>query len=377
MTERGRPRAVVIGLGDTGVLVAMRLARRFDVVGISARPALVSGQELGNRLARPDHWRRNFLVPLDRYRGLDAVTVLHGLASSVDTERREVHVDLADGGSRVESYDVLVVASGVTNGFWRHGRLETEDDIERNLRGVAVELDAAGTVAVVGGGATGVSVAGNLAARHPDKEIHLFHGGDEPLPGYHPRTRVQVVEELRRSGVHVHPGHRARIEGVNTDELTTAPVEWTTGQDPFDADVVVWAVGRVRPNTAFLPDAMLDDDGFVRVDEHLRSLVHPDVLAIGDVAATDPHRSSARNWGYRVAVRNAAVAGGVGRGRLARFRAPRNRWGSVLGVQDDGMLVFRPDGRGFRVPHRLVQPLLFDAWTHTVMYRGVRRRSRR
>ena len=42
-----RPRIVVAGLGDTGVLIATRLARTCDVVGISTRPALVSGQELG------------------------------------------------------------------------------------------------------------------------------------------------------------------------------------------------------------------------------------------------------------------------------------------------------------------------------------------
>ncbi|WP_372443034.1 hypothetical protein [Mycolicibacterium baixiangningiae] len=48
-----RPRIALAGLGDSGVLTAMRLARDFDVVGISPRPGLVSGQELGVRLARP------------------------------------------------------------------------------------------------------------------------------------------------------------------------------------------------------------------------------------------------------------------------------------------------------------------------------------
>ncbi len=42
-----RKRVVIAGLGDTGVLTAIRLARRFDVVGISVNPGLVSGQELG------------------------------------------------------------------------------------------------------------------------------------------------------------------------------------------------------------------------------------------------------------------------------------------------------------------------------------------
>ena len=49
-----RKRVVIAGLGDSGVLTAIRLARHADVVGISAKPALVSGQELGWRLSRPD-----------------------------------------------------------------------------------------------------------------------------------------------------------------------------------------------------------------------------------------------------------------------------------------------------------------------------------
>ena len=48
-----RPRVVIAGLGDSGLLTAIRLARSADVVGISAKPALVSGQELGVRLTRP------------------------------------------------------------------------------------------------------------------------------------------------------------------------------------------------------------------------------------------------------------------------------------------------------------------------------------
>lgn len=48
-----RKRVVIAGLGDVGVLTAIRLAPHFEVVGISAKPGLVSGQELGVRLARP------------------------------------------------------------------------------------------------------------------------------------------------------------------------------------------------------------------------------------------------------------------------------------------------------------------------------------
>jgi NADH dehydrogenase FAD-containing subunit len=368
----GTARVVVAGLGDTGVLVAVGLARHANVVGVATRPALVSGQELGNRLARPEHWRRNFLIPLRRFRRLDRVQVLHGRISEVDAERSVVRVELADGSSAVEPYDALVISSGVTNGFWRQHRVEGLEDVERDLARVQARLDAAGSVAVVGGGATGVSVAASLAERHPDKEIHLFHSADEPLPGYHSSARRWAIGELERAGVHRHRGHRAEIpEGFRVDRLTTGAVPWSTGQAPFEADVTLWAVGEVRPNSDFLPADMLEASGFVRVDEHLRVPGYANVFAVGDIAASDPHRSSARNWGYFVVTHNVRALL-RGRGRMRRYRAPANRWGSILGLQDNGMVVFQPNGRSFRVPRWAVQPMLFRAWTHGILYRGLR-----
>jgi NADH dehydrogenase FAD-containing subunit len=362
---------VVAGLGDTGVLVATRLARTCDVVGISTRPALVSGQELGNRLTDPERWRRSYLVAHRRFRRLDRVRTVHGRITAVDLEGREVHVERTDGTAAVEPYDVLVLATGASNGFWRHDRVEDLSEIEDDLAAVSAQLDAAATIAVVGGGATGVSAADNLA-RRGGATVHLFHAGDEPLPGYHPKVRRWIVGQLRADGVVVHPGHRAVVpEGFTGDRLTHEPVEWSTGQPPFAADVTLWAVGGARPHSAFLPAEILDDDGFVRVDEHLRVVGHPNVFAVGDVAASDPNRSSARNWGYRVVVAN-VLALARGRGRLKRFRAPEHRWGSILGLQDDGLIVVQPDGKRFRIPRWAAEPLLFRLFVTGYLYGGLR-----
>jgi len=364
---------VVAGLGDTGVLVAANLPTGIDVTAIGTRPALVSGQELGNRLADPEGWRRNYLLPLRRFRRLDRVRVWHGRVTGIDLPDREAQVELADGSTTRVPYDVLVIATGVTNGFWRDDRLEDLAGIDAGLARAADRIGAAATVAVVGGGATGVSAAYNLARRHADKEVHLFFSGDEPLPGYHPDTRGRLARHLAKAGVHLHPGHRAVLpEGSAGAELTSAPVEWSTGQGPFTADVVLWAVGRVRPNAGFLPAEVLDEHGFVRVDEHLQVPGHPEVFAVGDVAATDPNRSSARNWGYRVVTHNVGVAVS-GRGKQKAFEAPRHRWGSITGIQDDGLTVFQPNGKAFRVPRWAVQPLLFDFYTRILLYRGLRR----
>lgn len=360
-------------MGDTGVLVATRLARSCDVVGISTRPALLSGQELGTRLTDPERWQRSYLVPYRRFRRLDRVRAVQGRIVSVDLDGSEVHIERADGDTSVEPYDVLVIATGASNGFWRNDRVEDLSAIDTELTAVAARLEAAATVAVVGGGATGVSVADNLA-RKGGTEVHLFHSGDQPLPGYHPKVREWITSRLRDDGVQVHPRHRAVVpEGFTGDRLTTDPVAWSTGQPPFQADLTLWAVGGVRPHTTFLPPEVLDDDGFVRVDEHLRVPGRRNVFAVGDVAASDPLRSSARNWGYRVVVANVRALTGTKDEELERFDAPEYRWGSVLGVQDDGFVIVQPNGRRVRVPKRVAEPLLLRVILERFLYGGLRK----
>lgn len=370
-----RKRIVVAGMGDTGVLVASHLGRSFDVVGISTKPALVSGQELGNRLADPDRWRRNFLTPLSRFRRLDRVRIVHGSIARVDPVERVVAVDTADGRRVDEPYDLLVVATGTTNGFWRQARVEDVATVEAQIVDTTERIEKAASIAIVGGGPTGVSSAANLARRHPDKTIDLYFSQDEPLPGYHPRVRRSLARELTARGVRLHPGHRAEVpaDDDTADRLSSEPVRWTTGQTPAEADLVLWAIGRTRPNSAFLPAEVLDDDGFVRVDEHLQVVGHPEVFAVGDVAATDPNRSSARNWGHRVVVANVKAVAAGRTDKLRSFKAPEHRWGSILGFEDDGMTIYQPNGKRFRVPAWAVQPILIDVITRKVIYGGVRR----
>ena len=98
-----RKRVVIAGLGDSGVLTAIRLARHADVVGISAKPALVSGQELGWRLSRPEEWARANWIPFDRFRALDRVRTVHGTLTGVDLAARTVSIRGDDGTSTQET----------------------------------------------------------------------------------------------------------------------------------------------------------------------------------------------------------------------------------------------------------------------------------
>lgn len=352
------------------MLTAIKLARRFDVVGISTKPGLISGQELGVRVARPDDWARDYWTGFDRFRGLDRVRTVHGVLTGVDLARRTVSVDAA-GTTLEEPYDALVISTGVTNGFWRQPGWQTADEIGQELQTVHKRLAAAGSIAIIGGGAAAVSAAANLATVLPGSDIGLYFPGEHALPQHHWRVWHRIEKRLRAAGVAVHPGHRAVIPvGFGCDSITSEPVHWSTGQSPATPDAVLWAIGKVRPNTAWLPADLLDEHGFVRVTPQLQIPGHPEVFAVGDVAATDPLRASARSRADGLVARN--VTAHLDGGRMRDYRPPSARWGSVLGVQRDGLEVFAPTGQAVRFPawsfDRVVRPWIIRRG----IYRGVR-----
>ena len=364
-------RVVVAGLGDSGLLTAMKLARHFDVVGISAKPALVSGQELGVRLARPTDWARDYWIPFDRFRGLDRVRTVQAELTGLDTDARTVLARAADGTPLTEPYDALVISTGVTNGFWRQPNLQSANEIDADLRDAHEQLAAAASIAVIGGGAAAVSSAANLAAVWPDKSIDLYFPGERALPSHHPRVWAALRRRLTDAGVGLHPGHRAELpDGFAAERLTDDPVRWSTGQPDVSPDVVLWAIGRVRPNTAWLPAGLLDDDGFVGVTSELTVPGYPGVFAIGDVAATDPLRSSARNRADGLLARN--VRAWFDGKPLRSYQPATRRWGSVLGVQPDGLQVFAPNGLAFRFPAWSIDRVLQPWIVRRGIYGGIR-----
>lgn len=366
-----RERVVIAGLGDAGVLTAIRLARHADVVGISAKPALVSGQELGVRLARPQDWARDNWIPFDRFRSLDKARTVQASLTGVDLAARTVFARSDDGATIAEQYDTLVISTGVTNGFWRRPTLQSAAEIGADLRDAHDRLASAGSVIIVGGGAAAVSSAANIATAWSGKRIDLYFPGERALGGHHPRIWNRIKGRLTDLGVGLHPGHRAVLSnGFAGDEITSGPVQWSTGQPPSSAEAVLWAIGRVRPNTGWLPPELLDGAGFVRVTPELRVPGQRGVFAIGDVAATDPLRSSARNRGDALLAHNIR-ADFEGR-QLRSYRAPRRRWGSVLGIQSDGLEVFLPTGQMFRFPHWSVERVVMPWIVRWGMYHGVR-----
>ena len=369
-----KKRVVIVGFGDTGILAAINLGDGVDITGISPKPCLVSGQELGLRLTQPTDWKRDYLVPFRRYKKLDNVTIEQGLVSAIDTDKQCVVFTAADNSQQQVDYDVLILSPGVSNGFWRQSDIENVSSIHQNIKSTADQLACAETIAIVGGGATGVSVASNLAQRSPRKQVHLFYSDNQPLPGYHPKVRNSIERRLKRGGVILHPQHRAIIPpNFNCDKITTAPIEWQAGQTAFQAEACLWAVGKMKPNNDCIPSEMLNEQGFIQADDYLRVPGHDNVFTVGDIAASDANRSSARNGGYRLVARNIKAHLANTPDMMKKYQAPYYRWGSILGVQSDGLRVYQSDGTNFRFPRWSIRTILLPLLVRKNIYQGVRK----
>lgn len=106
----------------------------------------------------------------------------------------------------------------------------------------------------------------------------------------------------------MHFSHRAKLPDDSAIDagFTSGPIEFEKpkGRDAFTAQLVIWAIGKVTPNNVFIPQALLNEQGYVLTDPYLRAKGHTNVFAVGDIAQTDALRSSARNDGWMLVAKN-------------------------------------------------------------------------
>ena len=111
----------------------------------------------------------------------------------------------------------------------------------------------------------------------------------------------------------------------------------------------------------------------MKVEPNLLVPGHSNIFAIGDVAATDKNRSSARNWAYRILVANIAALLAGKPETMQTYKAPEVRWGSIIGPQKGELKVYQPDGKIVKFAPWFVRVLLFPIAVRKMIYGGVRK----
>lgn len=301
-----RPRIVVLGAGFGGLFFVKALrAREVDLVLIDRQnhhlfqPLLYQVATAG--LAAPQ-----IAQPIRQIlSGRRSLRVLLGEVVAVDLAARTVHLA---GGTEPLAYDYLVLGLGVVNDYfghpgWRHHArgMKSLEDAAAIRRDLLLALEAAEsatdpeavrrllTMVVIGGGPTGVELAGAIAdlVRHARRDFTRIELGV---------TRVVLVEKGSRLLAHLPPGLSASAErqlrGLGVEVRTGAGVaDIAAGRVALDdgteilAHTILWTAGvRAAPVAASL-GVPLDRAGRIEVAPDLSLPGHPEAFAVGDLVS--------------------------------------------------------------------------------------------
>ncbi len=298
-----RPHVVIVGGGFGGLSAARALAHADVRVTLFDRrnhhvfqPLLYQVATAGlspGDIASPIRWI------LRRQRN---ARVLLGDVTTVDPARKRLR--LSDGGEEI--FDALIVASGASHAYFGHdewqksapGLKTLEDGLEIRRRVLLAFEEAERatdpaararllTFVIVGGGPTGVELAGALTelARNMRREfrtvdprearVMLLEAGPYVLPTFEPRLREFATRALRGLGADVRTN--ALVTGIDERGVSI-------GRERIEAATVVWAAGVAASALGRSLGVPLDRAGRVIVQPDLTIPGHPDIYVIGDLA---------------------------------------------------------------------------------------------
>jgi NADH dehydrogenase len=304
MNVKPIPQVVIIGAGFGGLNAALKLARYPVRITLIDRKNHHTFQPLLYQVATAGLSPGEIATPIRGIlRGRRNVEVLLGEVRDFDLDRRVVKLD-----DRELPYDYLIVAAGASHAYFGHDEwkplapgLKTVEDALEIRRRVLLAFELAEREAasgrarvqlnfvIVGGGPTGVELAGTLSEiAHraftgefnfidpKSTRIILLEGGPRILPAYPEDLSRSAEEQLRGLGVEVHTS--TMVNGVE-------PAAVRIGATSLPAAVILWAAGVAASPLGKKLAAPLDRAGRVLVNSDLSIPGHPEIFVIGDLAA--------------------------------------------------------------------------------------------
>jgi len=298
------PRVVIVGAGFGGLWAAKTLAKAPVEVVVIDRQNYHLFQPLLYQVATAGLSPADIAAPIrsivGAYRNL---TVVLGKVVGVDAVARVVSIM----GGRHISYDYLVLATGARHAYFGHDdweplapglkRIEDATEIRRRIL-LAFERAENETdtderrrlmnLVVVGGGPTGVELAGaiaELARRALAKDfrnidprvarIILVEAGPRLLPGFPKDLSDDATRRLKQLGVEVRLS--APVTGIDSSGVEI-------GRARIEACTVIWAAGVAASPAGYWIGAKCDRVGRIEVDRDLSVPGHPEIFAVGDTA---------------------------------------------------------------------------------------------
>lgn len=299
-----RPHVVIIGAGFAGVQVARGLGAARANVTLVDRQNYHLFQPLLYQVATAALSPADIAEPVRRMlRSFPTVQILLGEVTGIDVALRRVI--LMDG--RTLGYDWLVLAAGATHTYFGHDNwaaaapsLKTIADARQIRSRLLLSFEQAEmsddpaererlmTFAVIGGGPTGVELAGAIAelARYTlNKDFHridsrsstvlLLEAGSRILPSFPEKLARYAQRKLERLGVIVRAN--CMVEDITKSQIVA-------GGDTIPVGLAIWAAGVKASPLGALLGVPTDKSGRVRVGRDLSVLELPNVYVLGDAA---------------------------------------------------------------------------------------------
>ena len=318
------PRIVIVGCGFGGLEAARALQDAAVDITLVERTNHHLFQPLLYQVATAGLSAPAIAAPVRHlFRNQLNVTTLLGEVTAIDVQSRQV---LLDDGPAI-GYDHLIVAVGATHSYFGHDDwaqfapgLKTLDDAFEIRRRILLAFEAAEkepdpaqrdawlTFTVIGGGPTGVEMAGTLAeiARHTlagefrridpaSATILLIEGTSRVLQAMPADLSQRAREQLEKLGVQVRLDSRVvAIDGTGLEVVQSAgPSSETAASYRIESRCVIWAAGVAASplgrQLAQSTGAQLDRAGRVLVQPDLSLPGHPEISVIGDLAAVHSH----------------------------------------------------------------------------------------
>jgi NADH dehydrogenase len=301
-----RPRIVIIGAGFGGLTAAMRLKRADADVTVIDRRNHHLFQPLLYQVATAALSPADIAAPIrGTLSGQENATVTLSTVTGIDVTGRVVLL----GGRRVP-YDQLIVATGARESYFGHDewaavtsglkRIEDATTMRRRIlvafeRAEDAEAEAERrrllTFVIIGGGPTGVELAGALAElaraalardfRRIDPKtarIVLVEAGPQLLPGFPPKLSNAAARALQRLDVEVRLGVR----------VTRCDAEGAIlGDERIESRTLIWAAGVAASPAAEWLGVVPGRGGRVAVGPDLTLPGHPEIFVIGDTALVE------------------------------------------------------------------------------------------
>lgn len=273
-------KVVILGGSYAALIAARNILKKtnenqVELVIVSPSDSFLTTPAVPRLLVEEDSIKEA-VVSFDRiFKDLRKYEHVKGYATDLNPKDNTVTVSVSDKTNTI-NYDYLIVATGTHTTSTIYKDNTVEKTVE-NIKSTTKTIQGCKSIAVIGGGPTGVETASEIASCHKDIKVNLYAGNKGPLPMMNTKRINSATDQMKALGINI-------INGVQVTNYDSKHIELPSGESK-DYDLVIPATG-IKPNSDFIPKSLLSDDGYLKVNEYLMNPDYENIIGFGDIISS-------------------------------------------------------------------------------------------